>query len=185
MCTSVSGGKIWMAGSYNPQTETYYIPLTEACNTVTANQTEFTAGNSTGSMSFGPRVLPEGITDAGLLEALSINPTQGDHKWQHRQRTSMSSSTLTTGGGLVFAGDAGRNINAFDADTGELLWQQRLNAPVGGSPMTYELDGEQYLVVPTGYVVQASSAAAMFPEVPLPTGAGNSIFVFKLSTPTN
>jgi alcohol dehydrogenase (cytochrome c) len=185
VCPSVSGGKIWMAGSYNPVTQAYYVPLTEACNTVIATQTEFTAGNATGSMTFGPRVLPEGITDAGLVDAVAINPTEGGHKWQHRQRTSMSSSTLSTAGGLVFAGDAGRFINALDAETGDVLWQQRLNAPVGGSPMTYELDGEQYLVVPTGYVVQASSAAAMFPEVPLPTGSGNSIFVYKLAAPTN
>jgi alcohol dehydrogenase (cytochrome c) len=46
--------------------------------------------------------------------------------------------------------------------------------------MTYELDGEQYLVVPTGFSAAAGSMAAAFPEIPLPSGTGNSIFVFKL-----
>jgi alcohol dehydrogenase (cytochrome c) len=46
--------------------------------------------------------------------------------------------------------------------------------------MTYEVDGEQYLAVPTGYSSQAATAAAMFPEIPVPGGSGNSILVFKL-----
>jgi len=180
-CTSVSGGKLWQAGAYSPLTKTFYVPLTEACNEVTPTQSEFTAGNAVGSVKFGPRVLPEGIKEAGLFEALSINPTQGDHKWQHRQRPTPTSSMLATAGGLVFGGDAGRYIKAFDQETGEVLWQQRLNAPIGGSPVTYEVDGEQYLVVPTGFSNSASSISSAFPEVPLPNGNGNSIFVFKLN----
>lgn len=179
-CVSVSGGKLWQAAAYSPLTSSFYVPLTEACNTTTPLQTEFTAGNSTGSLKFGPRVLPEGIDQAGLVDAIAINPEQGTHAWQHRQRTIPTSSVIATAGGLVFGGDAGRYINAWDDTTGEVLWSQRLNAPIGGSPSTFEVEGEQYLVVPTGYSAAASSAASMFPEVPLPSGAGNSIFVFKL-----
>ncbi|MDB5531040.1 MAG: pyrrolo-quinoline quinone [Devosia sp.] len=185
VCASVSGGKLWMTGSYSPLTQAYYVPLTEACNTVAPTQTEFTAGNAVGAVKFGPRVLPEGITDAGLLDAVSINPTQGDHIWQARSRPSMTSSVLATAGGLVFGGDAARDIKAWDQKTGDIVWTQRLNAPVGGYPSTYEIDGEQYLVVPTGYSNAASSIASAFPEIPLPTGSGNSIFVFKLPKATN
>ncbi|WP_417247882.1 pyrroloquinoline quinone-dependent dehydrogenase [Celeribacter sp.] len=179
-CVSVSGGKLWQAAAFSPLTNNFYVPLTEACNTTTPIQTEFTAGNSTGSLKFGPRVLPEGIDQAGLVDAIAVNPEQGTHAWQHRQRTVPTSSVIATAGGLVFGGDAGRYIKAWDDTTGEVLWSQRLNAPVGGSPSTFEVDGEQYLVVPTGYSAAASSAASMFPETPLPSGAGNSIFVFKL-----
>jgi len=125
-------------------------------------------------------VLPEGITDAGLLQALDINPVQGESKWQVRERPSFTSSVLATGGGLVFGGDAAREVQAWDQETGEVVWKQRLNAPIGGYPMTYEIDGEQYLAVPTGYSNSASSISSAFPEIPLPTGSGNSIFVFKL-----
>jgi alcohol dehydrogenase (cytochrome c) len=180
VCASVSGGKLWQAGAYSPLTQAYFVPLTEACNTVAPTQTEFTAGNAVGAVKFGPRVLPEGITDAGLLQALSINPTQGESKWQMRERPSMTSSVLATAGGLVFGGDAAREVKAWDQETGDVVWSQRLNAPIGGYPMTYEIDGEQYLVVPTGYSNSASSISSAFPEVPLPTGSGNSIFVFKL-----
>lgn len=181
ICTSVSGGKLWQAGAYSPLTQRFYVPLTEACNVVEATQTEFTAGNATGSMRFGPRVLPEGITEAGLVEAIQVGTTRDeDGGWKVRQRPSMTSSLLTTGGGLVIGGDAGRYVKAWDQETGEVLWEQRLNAPVGGSPMTYELDGEQYLVVPTGFSAAASSISSAFPEIPLPSGTGNSVFVFKL-----
>ncbi|UXN73903.1 hypothetical protein N8D56_00415 [Devosia sp. A8/3-2] len=78
VCASVSGGKLWQAGAYSPLTRAYFVPLTEACNTVAPTQTEFTAGNAVGAVKFGPRVLPEGITDAGLLQALSITPSEGD-----------------------------------------------------------------------------------------------------------
>jgi alcohol dehydrogenase (cytochrome c) len=180
ICSSVSGGKLWQAGAYSPLTNAYFVPLTEACNTVAPTQTEFTAGNAVGAVKFGPRVLPEGITDSGLLQALDINPTQGESKWQVRERPSMTSSVLATAGGLVFGGDAARNVKAWDQETGDVVWSQGLNAPIGGYPMTYAIDGEQYLVVPTGYSNSASSISSAFPEVPLPTGAGNSIFVFKL-----
>ena len=180
ICASVSGGKLWQAGAYSPLTKSFFVPMTEACNTVTPTQSEFTAGNAVGSVKFGPRVLPEGIKEAGLMQALDINPTQGESKWQFRSRPSMTSSVLATGGGLVFGGDAARFVKAWDQVTGEVVWEQRLNAPIGGSPVTYELDGEQYLVVPTGYSNAASSISSAFPEVPLPSGAGNSIFVYKL-----
>jgi alcohol dehydrogenase (cytochrome c) len=181
ICTSVSGGKLWMAAAYSPLTKGFYIPLTEACNTVTPTQSEFTAGNAVGATKFGPRVLPEGITEAGLVQALDINPTQAESKWQARERPSMTSSLLATGGGLVFGGDAGRYVKAWDQETGDVVWQQRLNAPIGGYPMTYEIDGEQYLAIPTGYSNAASSISSAFPEIPLPTGSGNSIFVYKLA----
>ena len=181
ICASVSGGKLWQAGAYSPLTQQFYVPLTEACNVVEATQTEFTAGNATGSMRFGPRVLPEGITEAGLVESIQIGTTRDEEGgWKVRQRPSMTSSLLTTGGGLVIGGDAGRYVKAWDQETGEVLWEQRLNAPIGGSPMTYELDGEQYLVVPTGFSAAAGSISSAFPEIPLPSGTGNSIFVFKL-----
>jgi PQQ-dependent dehydrogenase (methanol/ethanol family) len=180
ICTSVSGGKLWQAGAYNPKNNAFYVPLNEACNTVAPTQTEFTAGNAVGAVKFGPRVLPEGITEAGLFQALDVSPTAAESKWQVRSRPSVTSSVLATAGGLVFGGDAAREIKAMDQDTGEVLWSQKLNAPIGGYPMTYEIDGEQYLAIPTGYSNSASSLSSAHPEIALPTGTGNSIFVYKL-----
>jgi alcohol dehydrogenase (cytochrome c) len=171
-CPTVSGGKLWQAGAYSPITRTYYVPLTEACNTVSPTQTEFTAGNSVGAVKFGPRTLPDGQTKAGLVEAISVTPTAGTIKWEYRSRPTPTSSLLATAGGLVFGGDAAREVHAWDAETGEVVWSQRLNAPIGGYPSTYEIDGEQYLVIPTGFSLTASTIASAFPEIPLPTAPG-------------
>lgn len=178
VCPSLLGGKSWQAGAYSPLTKAFYVPLAESCSVQAPSRGEFTAGNYVGSITVGPRVLPSGVNEAGVIEALDV--TTGKQLWRHSQRTIPTSSLLATGGGLLFGGDAGRYFMAFDQATGELLWRVRLNAPIGGHPMTYQIDGVQYLAVPTGYSAQAGSAAALFPETPLPSGAGNSLFVFKL-----
>lgn len=178
VCPSVWGGKSWQAGAYSPLTQLFYVPVAESCNTQAPTRGEFTAGNYVGSITAGPRVLPPGVREAGVIDAFSVS--DGQRRWRHSQRAILSSSLLATGGGLVFGGDAGRHLEAFDQLTGEVLWKVRLNAPIAGHLMTYQIGEVQYLAVPTGYSAQAGSAAALFPEIPLPSGAGNSVFVFKL-----
>lgn len=178
VCPSLWGGKSWQAAAYSPLTRMLYVPVAESCNTLVPVRVEFTDGNVVGSVTAGPRVLPPGIGDAGVIDAIDV--ATGTRRWRHSQRSILSSSLLTTGGGLVFGGDAGRYFMALDQSTGEVLWRVRLNAPIGGYPMTYRIDDVQYLAVPTGYSAQAGSAAALFPEIPLPSGSGNSLFVFRL-----
>jgi alcohol dehydrogenase (cytochrome c) len=178
VCPSLWGGKSWQAAAYSPLTGMVYSPAAESCNTLAPIRAEFSAGNVIGSVTAGPRVLPPGFEEAGVIDAISIS--DGSRQWRHSQRTVLTSSLLTTGGGLVFGGDAGRYFMALDQLTGEVLWRTRLNAPIGGYPMTYQIDGVQYLAIPTGYSAQAGSAAALFAETPLPSGAGNSLFVFRL-----
>ena len=62
----------------------------------------------------------------------------------------MSAAALSTAGGLVFGGTADRRFFALDADTGDLLWETRLNGDVSGAPVTFEVDGRQYLAVGAG-----------------------------------
>ena len=180
ICPSVWGGKSWQAGTYSPLTGLFYVPLAESCNTQAPVRGIFTAGNYVGSITAGPRVFPPGVSEVGVTDAVGI--PDGRRKWRHSQRALVSSSLLATGGGLLFGGDAGRHFKAFDQETGRVLWQVRLNAPIAGHPMTYGINGVQYLAVPTGYSAQAGSAASLFPEIPLPSGAGNSLFVFRLRT---
>ena len=179
-CPSISGGKLWQAAAFSPRTGSFYIPLADTCQTLAPRVTEFSQGGAVGSISSGPRQLAPGAEFAGVLEALEV--ADGDRLWRHSQRTIISSSALTTAGGLVFAGDAGRYFMALNDETGEVLWRTRLNAPIGGYPMTYMVDGVQYIAVPTGFSAQASSSAHLYPETPVPS-TGNSVFVFKLRQP--
>jgi alcohol dehydrogenase (cytochrome c) len=88
----------------------------------------------------------------------------------------MGGSVLTTGGGLVFVTDDARRFRAFDAETGDVLWEQFLNASAGGFPVSYMVDGVQYIAIAAGGGVNYRS---LTPEVRQRSG-GNTLFVFRL-----
>ena len=77
--------------------------------------------------------------------------TTGKSLWKHERRPIISAGLLATAGGLLIGGDGSRRAFALDTATGAVLWEQRLNASIGGYPMTYMVDGVQYLAIPTGF----------------------------------
>ena len=101
--------------------------------------------------------------------------------WRHRQRTPFNSAALTTAGGLVFIGDWNRFANAYDEATGELLWQTRLPTSVQGFPISYAVDGRQYVAIPVGVGALAWTTIPLrlTPEVRRPE-TGNGLYVFAL-----
>ena len=82
-------------------------------------------------------------------------------------------SLVATGGGLVFGGDANGRFRAFDHETGEVLWEINLGSQVSGYPITYAVDGQQYVAVNTG-----SGSINLTPE--LRPSSGSNLFVFAL-----
>jgi len=107
-----------------------------------------------------------------------INVETGEQAWLYEQRAN-TTSLLTTGGGLLFGGDVNRRFRAFDQESGEILWETLLGGPVGGFPISYEVDGEQYVAVATGNFLIGGSYLGLTPELH-PGGAGNNLYVFKL-----
>jgi alcohol dehydrogenase (cytochrome c) len=87
-------------------------------------------------------------------------------------------SLVATGGGLVLGGDAGGWFHAFDDRTGEVLWEVDLGAPVSGYPMTFSVDGKQYVAVATGGSLVSGSTNRLTPDVQ--PGNDSNIFVFAL-----
>jgi alcohol dehydrogenase (cytochrome c) len=85
-----------------------------------------------------------------MLQAIDYQT--GDVVWSHRWegRGRARSGLLSTAGNLLFAGDTGSNLVALDPQNGGLLWHAGLHAPITNGPITYELDGVQYLVVGAG-----------------------------------
>ena len=102
--------------------------------------------------------------------------TTGEPLWTHRQRAGIGGSTLTTGGGLVFVTDDARRFRAFDARTGDVLWEQILNSSAGGYPVSYMHDGVQYVAIAAGGGVNFRGLTR---EIQQP-GRGNMLFVFRL-----
>jgi alcohol dehydrogenase (cytochrome c) len=86
-------------------------------------------------------------------------------RWGHKCGGNIRSGVLSTAGNLVFTGGSSNDIVALDARSGDALWQARLNASVSNAPITYEMDGRQYLVVGAGdtlwtFVLNAAAARA-------------------------
>ena len=86
-------------------------------------------------------------------------------------------SLMTTGGGLVFGGDGNGRFKALDQDTGEVLWEINIGSPVTGFPMTYAVDGRQYVAVSTGRSLNTGVLNRLTGVTP---SAGNNLFIFAL-----
>jgi alcohol dehydrogenase (cytochrome c) len=85
---------------------------------------------------------------------------------------------MATGGGLLFGGDTNGRFKAYDQRTGEVLWEVNIGSPVTGYPITYAVDGHQYVAVSTGSSATTPSLVARTPE--LRPSYGNNLFVFAL-----
>ena len=117
---------------------------------------------------------PDSDGQIGQFTALDL--ATGEPRWVYRQRAGIGGSVLTTGGGLVFVSDEARRFRAFDAETGEVLWEQILNSSAVGFPVSYMHDGVQYIAIAAG---GGANFRALTPEIQQPC-RGNMLFVFRL-----
>jgi len=142
------------------------------------NATSIDDGRDPGLVSGLDReqVLATGKTLYGSV--WSISAETGKTLWQHDQAAG-AMSMVATGGGLVFAGDAAGHFTAYDDTRGEGLWEVELGSPISGYPVTYAVDGKQYVAVTTGGSLVANAARRVTPEL---TGesAPSQVFVFAL-----
>ena len=107
----------------------------------------------------------------------AISAETGVTHWTYVQRAA-TMSLVATGGGLVFGGDVNGRFRAHDHETGDVLWEINLGSPVTGFPITYAVDGRQYVAVSTGTAGTAAGFMRLTPE--LRPSAGNNLFVFAL-----
>jgi alcohol dehydrogenase (cytochrome c) len=121
----------------------------------------------------GRTTLAPGVTNAGSLYAISAST--GETLWKFDQRAGML-SLLSTGSGLLFGGDANGRFRAFDQKTGKVLWEMNLGASVTGYPITYTVNGKQYLAVSTSR--PNAQMLSLTPE--LRVANSNQMFVFAL-----
>ncbi|MSR13707.1 MAG: PQQ-dependent dehydrogenase, methanol/ethanol family [Gammaproteobacteria bacterium] len=157
-CPSLWGGKDWPPAAYNPDTGYLYIPANEnLCGAFTGEPAKYRPGELYLGVSLkNLEVFPhaQAKDHIGELQAWDLNA--GKKVWTAKFPFHNWGPVLTTAGGLVFAGGTNdRNFRAFDAASGEVLWQQRTNSGVVGVPTAYEIDGVQYIAVQSGWGVDA------------------------------
>ncbi len=170
-CPTWNGGKDWEAGAYSPLTNTMYMPLRNACARMLATTA---AGTSHYALAVRNQIAP-GTDQVGTVHAISAET--GETVWLHEQRAA-TMSLVATGGGLVFGGDVNGRFKAWDQETGEVLWEINLGSAVTSFPISYAVDGRQYIAVGTGTASTASMFSRLTPE--LRPSAGNNLFVFAL-----
>ena len=181
MCPSTSGFKSWRAMAYSPQTRAMYIPIALNCERATFGPTErVVGGGGTGPVRRINTLHPASGGNLGELLVLDIRT--GEVMWRHRTPSPINTAALTTAGGLVFAGDWDRHMYAYDAVTGDILWQTRLPTSAQGFPISYLASGKQYVAMPVG--TGGASWSNMLPDDLAPSirrpRNGNSIHVFAL-----
>ena len=120
--------------------------------------------------------LAPGTDQLGTVQAISAET--GRIAWKYETRAA-TMSLVATGGGLVFGGDLNGRFRAFDQETGGVLWEINIGSPVTGFPITYAVNGQQYVAVSTGS--GGSGFRRLTPE--LRPSTGNNIFVFALPSP--
>ncbi len=163
--------KDWEAGAYSPLTNTMYMPLRNMCMSVLATRE---GGLAMYALAFRSQIAP-GTDKVGTVYAVSAET--GRTVWLHEQRSG-TMSLVATGGGLVFVGDVAGRFKALDHETGEVLWEINLGSSITGFPITYAVDGQQYVAVSTGTSVTTAAFGGLTPEIRPSTG--NNIFVFAL-----
>ena len=178
-CPHLLGGKNQPSGAYSPETNAIYMPMNNACMDIALSVE--VAGPSDGyDVRTAVRHVPGADPDTapvGHVEAVSVST--GETLWSYQQRAPIYGSVLATGGNLVFSGDISRRFRALDAETGTVVWQTILNGPVSGRPMTYSVDGHQYVAIGSGGLTQGTSFLTLTPELSTPSGS-NTLFVFAL-----
>jgi len=181
VCPGIYGGHNWQASAYHPLSSSLIIPLHQLCVEMIGREVEMADG--LGGYGGESQILPMPGSNGMLGRLVSYDLNTMQERWSHEQRAMFLTSALTTAGGLVFIGDLARNFKAFDVDTGKELWKVRLGAGLHGFPISYAVDGEQYIAVPTGMGVFKLMTARQSPEIYQPNG-GNALYVFKLPAST-
>ena len=173
ICPSMNGGKNFPAGAYSPLTNAIYMPVQNTCALEAAISDKIVPTSA--YMVSTKQQLSPGVTDAGTVHAVSVET--GKTLWKFDNRAAVL-SMVTTGGGLLFGGDANGRFRAFDQNTGKVLWEVNLGSAVNGYPISYAVNGKQFIAVSTGTSNVSSGVGRLAPE--LRPGTANGIFVFAL-----
>ncbi len=164
-----AGAKEWPHAAYSPKTGLLYTPVIEATANFKLLPNEFRE-----SMPYwGGNVK---VTEKNWGEIKAFDPATGKQVWAWKNEHPMLGSILATAGDLIFTGEPTGEFDAFNARTGELLWQFQTGSGIHSNPVTYSINGKQYIAVPSGWGGWIEGFAPQLFGQP----RGNALFVFAL-----
>lgn len=179
VCPSTAGGHNWQSSSYHPPTRQLVIPLSQSCMEMSPRETTFEIGSGGNQGDRMWREMPGTEGRFGKLAAYDVDSLT--ETWSIEQRAPFLTAALATAGGLLIIGDYDRYVHAYDITTGEELWRTRLATSVQGFPVSFAIDGEQYIAIPSGRDGGSPWRIGNFlaPELISPNDH-NALYVFKL-----
>ncbi|WP_337180546.1 PQQ-binding-like beta-propeller repeat protein [Sphingopyxis granuli] len=169
-CPGTLGGRNWPATAINPRTQVLFIPFNDTCAALAYDMAPAREG--------GFRTAPDEEGRIGRVHAIDLKTRKT--LWTRRERAPQVSAILATDGGLIFEGNRDRWFRASDDRTGKILWQMRLNSSVSSFPISYSVNGVQYVAVVAGggnFVDMIIGNLA--PEIVTPTRQP-TLWVFRL-----
>jgi alcohol dehydrogenase (cytochrome c) len=174
VCPGMRGGKLFQSKAYSPKNNAVFAPVSNEC----VNYEVMPLDKNASGVKYDEIQHMEG-SGGNVGRLMAVNGSTGAEMWRFDTRAAMG-SPLATGGGLVFVGDMHRNFRALDADTGKVLWEIPLSAPITGYPISYAVDGKQYVAIAIGGRTAGSMhLAQLYPELK-GTGGSNTLMVFAL-----
>ncbi|MGA8766552.1 MAG: PQQ-dependent dehydrogenase, methanol/ethanol family [Candidatus Acidiferrales bacterium] len=152
---SITGSVNWTSSSYSPLTGLFYVDTREQGAYYYKGRPTIQPHNPNDTGGGGGQKLVNG--DAAYTAVRALEATTGDRKWEFRMVGDSWTGTLATAGGLVFCADSQGNFFALDDATGKPLWNIQLGNSVRANPITYAVDGKQYVVGEAGNAVSVFS----------------------------
>jgi alcohol dehydrogenase (cytochrome c) len=183
-CPSLWGGKDWPPAAFSPKTRLLYIPANEnLCSELTTEVPKYVPGERYQGVTKNVLLMVAGADHIGELQAWDLDG--GKRAWTTKLPSQNWGPVLATGGDLLFSGGTNdRLFRAFDAKTGAIVWQYPTLSGVNGVPVSFEVDGTQYIAVQSGWGVDAARMQRgldlLFPGKYADVPQGGAVYVFAV-----
>ncbi|HEY6466011.1 MAG TPA: PQQ-dependent dehydrogenase, methanol/ethanol family [Candidatus Acidoferrales bacterium] len=155
----IQGGTNWYSPSYSPKTGLFYVTAWQDYSAVYLKQPSATGAGVVGTIPRSPLPnlargpLNTWTEEVGHGEVQAIDPRTGEKKWVFKMNDVSDSGILTTASNLLFTGSREGYFQVLDDRTGKLLWRATLGGQLAAAPMTYEVDGKQYVAMSGGHAL--------------------------------
>ena len=147
VCPSFTGATNWYSPSYNPQAHLFYFLAQEDCGTSFLKPEPFVEGR--GYYATGVK-RARGEKREKILLAYNLDTSSFEWRYPQIAEGGSSGGTMTTAGGIVFFADEAESFEAVDGRTGAQLWHFTTGQRMHASPMSYAVQGKQYVAIASG-----------------------------------
>ncbi len=146
VCPGAAGATNWMSPTYDPQTKLFYVSAREQCDIFSTAPQPYEEGHA----FYGSAYFPNDDAQPFWGALRAIDPETGEKKWEFKHVSPTWAGVLSTAGGLVFTADAEGNFIALDAPSGKVLWHFQCGGSGMAGPMSYAVEGKQYVAIAAG-----------------------------------